>query len=614
MTSQSRISGAMRGIWRSGSAWTTIVHLLIIALTSIMLVARLDSSLTMTHHFGLVWRNALPVALFILLLYGLCGRLLLSLVLGSGITWLVFNVNAVKEMNMNAPLLPGDLVLVHQVLNNIGFFAHYTGHRLALLLLAALLFVIAIGVIWRVERRWQHSGWIRRATWILLSLTALFTMYRGDGFWRQVYGDDALSGFQQWDPILSVQQTGFMAGMVRTSQESQISIPRADKLLVARFAQSHADDLEARLARKIPSELPDIVVVQSEAFFDPGPLKNVDYGQYVPNFERLAATGISGSLTTPTYGGGTIRTEFETLTGYPMLAFPSIVYPYYGLASKWMPTVPHRLEAFGYSTTLFHPFRAGFWNRAEVMPELGFQRTYYEKDFGGAERAGAFVSDRGLFDFVLAHFDKGGVGAQYAMLITMENHGPWDYDAGPLAKVLDGHPLPPGLSPAGTKEMTYYLSHLVNGDAALGDFAQRLLARPRWTILLFYGDHLPALDAAFKDLGFDDGKDNGQQHTRYMLLSNRPLNAQIPRKLDLNAYQLPGLLFDAVGLPEDGYLALASSIRRAWAQDHFQHTDQYQQLQFNAALLEVNCGHKLSTTGKCKHQILPVVATGAKGE
>jgi hypothetical protein len=69
------------------------------------------------------------------------------------------------------------------------------------------------------------------------------------------------------------------------------------------------------------------------------------------------------------------------------------------------------------------------------------------------------------------------------------------------------------------------------------------------------------------------------------------------------------LLFDTAGLPEDGYLALASTIRQVWTQDHFQHAAEYGQLQFNAALLEVSCGHKITVTGKCKRQTIPVVAT-----
>ncbi|OOG55545.1 hypothetical protein B0E48_12955 [Rhodanobacter sp. C03] len=544
----------------------------------------------------MLWRNALPVFLLILMIYGLSSRVLLSLVIGGGITRLVFEVNAIKQLNMGQPLLPGDLLLGNQVIHNIGFFAHYTGHRLVLLLFAALLFAAVLWAIWRMERHSQRLRWMPRLLWASLALVALITLYRGDGPWQRVYADEGLPGFQLWYSVASVQRVGFMAEFVRMSQESRVRLPRGDQMLVARFAQSHADDLSARMTRKPPTELPDIVVVQSEAFFDPGVLNGIDFGEFVPNFEHLAATGITGSLTTPTYGGGTIRTEFETLTGYPMQAFPAIAYPYYGLASQWMPSVPHRLEAFGYSTTLFHPYRGSFWNRRETMPALGFQHTYYLKQFGDAARAGEFISDRALFDFVLAHLDEAATSPQYAMAITMENHGPWDFDAGALTSLLNGRPLPHGLSAKGTEEMTYYLAHLVNGDQALGDFAKRLLARPRWTILVFYGDHLPALPHAFTDLGFDDGRPDIEEHTRYMLLSNRPLNS---RKLDLNAYDLPGLLFDTVGLPEDGYLALASTIRHVWAQDDYQHGSEYGQIQFNAAQLEVACRHKLDAAGKC---------------
>ncbi|OOG55548.1 hypothetical protein B0E48_12970 [Rhodanobacter sp. C03] len=564
-------------------------------LTSVVLVWWMDPALYGSFDAALLWRNALPVFLVILLIYGLSGRLLLTLILGGVLAWIVFAINAIKEINLNEPLMPGDLVLWHQVLHNMGFFENYTRHRFVLLL-ALFVFVAVLWAVWRMERRWRRPHWMGRMAWVVLSLTAIITLYRGNSVWRDAYADEALPGFQLWTPFDSVEQVGFMAALVRMSQEAQTVIPKADQSLIDDFASSHAEDLKARMARQPPTELPDIVVVQSEAFFDPGVLKGVDFGEFVPNFERLAATGITGSLTTPTYGGGTIRTEFETLTGYPIQAFPSIVYPYYGLAGAWMPSVPHRLEALGYSATLFHPFHSSFWNRQKVMPELGFQHTYYLKSFADAERAGEYVSDHALFDFVLAHLDDAQHGPQYAMVITMENHGPWDSDAGTLANVLGGHSLPRGLSAAGTEEMTYYLSHLVNGDQALGDFAKRLLARPRWTVLLFYGDHLPALPHAFADLNFDDNGPEIQEHTRYMLVSNRPL---LQRKVDLSSYELPALLFDTIGLPEDGYLALDSVVRQVWAKDHYQHGAEYGQVQFNAAQLEVGCQHKLDVAGRC---------------
>ena len=571
--------------------------MLALAMVSLALAWHLDPSLRAGFEPALLWRNTLPLLLLCLIVYGLCGRIVLTVVLSSALIALVYKINAIKERNLNSPLTPGDAVLGHQVTGNIGFFAHYTGYHAIALILAPILLIAVVVVLWRMET--HHLHWAIRFGLTVLSVLMLYMLMQGDRPWRDAYSNRALSNYQQWNPIFSTQSEGFVATFVRMCQDTHVSMLPVDKSLITHFAARHVEEIKQRETRQPPQVLPDIVVIQSEAFFDPGVLKNVDYGEFTPNFERLAAKGITGSLTTPTYGGGTIRTEFETLTGYPMLAFPAIQFPYFGLADQWMPTVPRRLQQFGYSTTLFHPFEGQFWNREETMPELGFQKTYFEDAFKEATRAGNFISDRSLFNFVLAHLDNTSSKPSYTMIITMENHGPWDGDPGELSGLLSANSLPARLSPEGQQEMVYYTSHLLNGDAALADFANQLLARRRWTVLLFYGDHLPSLYSAYSDLGFDDGKTAPEEHTRYMLLSNRPFDPHQRRKLDLSSYDLPGLLFDTVGLPEDGYLALASTIRFAWAHDTNADDDNYRQVQFNAARMEVNCEHKLDSAGSC---------------
>jgi phosphoglycerol transferase MdoB-like AlkP superfamily enzyme len=575
------------------------IRLLALALISVLLAWRLDPALHTGFNPGLAWRNALPLFLIALLLYGLFGRIVLAAVVSAALIALVYKINAIKERNLHSPLTPDDAVLSHQVAGNIGFFAHYAGYHVIVLVLAPVLLVIAVVALWRREAHLFKPHWVTRVTWVLLSVLGLYALMQGYRPWREWYASNAMIGYQQWNPIFSAQSKGFTATFVRMYQDRQSSVPPPDKSVVATFVSHHAKDIAQREERQPPQELPDIVIVQSEAFFDPGVLKNVDYGQFDPNFERLAAMGITGSLNTPTYGGGTIRTEFETLTGYPMMAFPAVQYPYFGLAHPWMPTIPRRLQALGYTTTLFHPNDGDFWNRDETMPALGFQHMYFEDAFKGAPRAGLFVSDRSLFDAVLAHLDDSHSPPSYTMVITMENHGPWNRDPGQLANLLKANPLPEGLSEEGTEQMTYYASHLINGDTALADFAARLLARKRWTIFLFYGDHLPALDAAYQDLGFDDNRAAYQEHTRYMMLSNRPFDRRQRRQVDLSAYDLPGLLFDVAGLPEDGYLALASTIRLASTHDDVANADSYRDVQFNAARLEVTCGHKLNSAEDC---------------
>lgn len=579
------------------NAWRFTASLLVLAAASLALVLHLDPAVRAGP--GLVWRNVLPLLLCVWCVYALCGRLLVSTLVSTSLIALLYKVNGLKLRNLNTPLSPADARLEHQVAGNIGFFAHYSGYHAIDLILAPIVLVACGALLWRWERRHFRPNWAARAGLLLLSVVGLYTLLQGSGPWRVLYATDEMSGYQQWNPSYSARSKGFVATFVRMCQDRQDSVPPPDKALVATFANHHAVDIRQRERRQAPQVLPDIIVVQSEAFFDPGVLKNVDFGQYDPHFEQLAATGITGSLTTPTYGGGTIRTEFETITGYPMMAFPAVQYPYFGLANRHMPTVPRRLQAFGYTTTLFHPYAGDFWNRNATMPALGFQRAFYEDAFDGASRAGLFVSDRSLFAAVMNYLDRAGTGPSYIMAITMENHGPWNRDPGDLASFLKATPLPAGLSRDGAYEMTYYTSHLRNGDEALAEFVKSLMARKRWTLLLFYGDHLPALDAAYNDLGFDNNRQAPQQPTRYMLLSNRPFDPDQQRQLDLAAYDLPGLLFDVANLPEDGYLALASTIRVA-AHDSVANGDAYRNVQFNAARLEVSCGRKLDSAGKCE--------------
>lgn len=575
------------------------MHALLIALSCTACVCFLDPALTRHLNTTLLWRNALPLFLAFFLCYGLSGRIFFTVWLMTGATWLLFKVNAVKELNMHVPLLPDDILLTHQISHNLGFFSHYVGYKYALLIGAVLVFLLALLAITYIERVRSKPSRKLRVIYTLIAAITLGTLFRGTGFWAEAYGESASLSDDEWDPVLTVQQDGLLADFIRMSQTPRLTIPVANVESVHKFAADHRSELIARATRAAPGELPDVVVVQSEAFFDPGVLRKVNLGQYIPNFDRLAALGITGSLTTPTYGGGTIRTEFETLTGYPMLAFPDITYPYFGLASPWMPTVPHRLEGLGYATVLYHPFRADFWNRDAVMPGLGFQESRYQDDFKSGARIGSFISDDTLFEAVLQRLERQKSQPIYLMAITMENHGPWNRNDA-LLDQLDHISLPTGLSPEGEEEFRYYLSHLIHGDRALGEFAAKLLARPRWTILLFYGDHLPALNTAFRDIGFDDGRSAPEEHTRYMILSNRPFDPQQRRHMNLHAYDLPALLFDVGKLPANGYLAFSSVIRQMNDRSSANTQTPRKELVFNGAIMEVRCRQPLELSGHCK--------------
>lgn len=599
-----KVFNAWRWVSEKRGIGPAIMRLLLMAVACYVLLASVDPAV---HHFSLGWRNLLPVFLVAAFLYGILGRWLFSIWITLLATGAFYALSRVKVQNMNMPLLPADIVLRKQVLDNIGFFEHYVAHG-TVALVTLIVLVIVSWLVWRLERHAARLPAWARVVCLVVPAACLYTMFWGYGFWKNVYSNQTLDGFQLWDPAKSIQRSGLVAGFMRMGQAMKTPVPPANVGLVKKFVAEHQNQIDGRQHRLLPAQLPDIVVVQSEAFFDPGIMNQIMPGEFDPNFYRLSRMGIHGALKIPTYGGGTIRTEFETLTGYPMQAFPAVLYPYYGLVQNWMPSVPRRLAKLGYSTTLFHPFIGSFWDRRQVMPELGFQTLYFEKAFGKVKRAGLYIADHSLFKFVLEHLKYNNKRPQYAMVITMENHGPWDRDPGKLSALLDGYKLPAGLSVKGKQEMTYYLSHLMNGDRALGIFAKKLLARKRWTILVFYGDHLAALNAAFKDVGFKDGKSHSEQKGRYMVISNRPLDA---RRMDMPSYELPGLLFDTIGLPEDGYLAIDAEARKARVASGAPES-RYRSLLFNAARMEVACRSKLNSDGACGKPLADSPGVNAK--
>ena len=70
---------------------------------------------------------------------------------------------------------------------------------------------------------------------------------------------------------------------------------------------------------KTKGERPNIIMVQTEAFFDPKVIKEAQFNEDpIPHFRRYYNDGWSGHLQVPTLGGGTIRTEFEVLSGINM--------------------------------------------------------------------------------------------------------------------------------------------------------------------------------------------------------------------------------------------------------------------------------------------------------
>ncbi len=254
--------------------------------------------------------------------------------------------------------------------------------------------------------------------------------------------------------------------------------------------------------------MPDMVVIQSESFFDARLMYPVLRSEVLNNYDRIRMeASCHGRLGVNARGANTVRTEFGFLTGLDAQFLGVHQYnPYRKLVSKGFPTIASYLKTLGYRTICLHPYHRSFYNRDKILPLLGFDKFIAIEEFADAPRAGAYVADLAVGEKALQILEKeGGSQPVYLHVITMENHGPLHWESiseSDVASTLNGE-MPPGC-----QDLVAYGRHLRNADAMLSMLTENLARRTRPSGVCMFGDHVPIMPKVYAMLGEPDGLTN----------------------------------------------------------------------------------------------------------
>lgn len=498
--------------------------------------------------------NAIPGALLATLLLALTRRALASLWLSLLVVFLVYLASSLKQRELGVALLPADFLLLRHIGSASDLLLHYVSHRRRDIAIAIVLCMASGWVFWK-SRPLLGLNRGRQGVLLIAVGAAAFALAARAQPWASIYGDD--DGFLAWTPDTSADRVGLVASLVRYGWETVSALPVPDRAAARRFVDAQS----ALPAAADSSDLPDIVVLQSESFFDPSRLHGVDASAQLSHLHALQAVSAHGDLWVPTFGGGTIRTEFEVLTGVGVRCYPQVMYPYFRLTPPPVASLASVLDAHGYRSIVVHPHDRHFWNRASAMRAMGFDAFDAEEQFEDAPRQGWYVSDDALVDHILKRLPDNGPPT-FLFAISMENHGPYvDFPNVDTVR-RDSAAVPAGLEGDAARMLRGYLYHLGNADRALGRLVDALGKRQRRTLLLFYGDHLPALPALYERVPFADGMRPSQQPVPWLLVdSARPGGARI----DTASFYLPSILLHAAGIGD----AYFSRLDRAREREHF---------------------------------------------
>ena len=243
---------------------------------------------------------------------------------------------------------------------------------------------------------------------------------------------------------------------------------------------------------------PDIILVLSESFWDPATLPGVTFSEDpLKNYHAISQQEgvISGKFYTTGFGGGTVRPEFEVLTGLTTDYLPSGSIPYQ-YVSRQIESFPSLYGSYGYDTLAIHPYSSAFYFRKNAYPLLGFDALAFEEELAELPvetlRRGNQISDK-TFVEDLIYYLKTADDPLFLFGISMEAHQPYEEKFEVTHIEVSSDDL--------TDEELYLLEQytqcMADADEALAELVKAIDERERDTILIYFGDHLPTLGANY---------------------------------------------------------------------------------------------------------------------
>ncbi|WP_167670854.1 LTA synthase family protein [Allopusillimonas ginsengisoli] len=294
------------------------------------------------------------------------------------------------------------------------------------------------------------------------------------------------------------------------------------------------------------AQLPDIVFLQCESFFDLRRTFPTVRQDILQSFDQCRAQSLlSGRLHVPAWGANTVRTEYAVLSGIdPVLLKAHQYNPYRRLAQHLVPTLATFLSELGYRTICVHPYAPTFYRRSKAMPAMGFQQFLSLDAFAHAPRFGSYISDQAVAQKIVALLGHARRQPLFIYAITMENHGPLQWEA---VDQTESFSYFSERLPDGCRDLVAYARHIANADRMIKTVSQALAGQREAAALCVFGDHVPIMPTVYARLG------QPEQSTDYFCWTNEPLRARRSANLartvtDLSAHQLSTAFLAAAGI------------------------------------------------------------------
>lgn len=409
----------------------------------------------------------------------------------TGFVWMGLSyVNTIKMSGRGDPFVPGDMMLLLEGMDAAGSYSmDMQLTKLAFICCFAVL-LVALGFVFPA----------RRMGWPVRSLGALVTLGAFAVTMATAYPDTKIyNSYEKLNtgnvPVV-FNTLGFPYCFLHNFNLYPVDKPTG-------YSERDAAGFAAEYGRtpETPEEMPNIVMIMCEAFCD---IPNWEPFAYSPEenpiapYNALAAlpTTVAGHMVVSNIGAGTANTEFDILTGFMTNRLSPNTSSALRVIHRNTPSLAYMLESVGYHPFFTHPGQAWFYNRESAFSFLGIKDSEFEEVYEGMERKGGTrVSDGAFLERLREQLETRSGTPIFAYGTTKENHqayyyGKYAYDVPPTRSTVT-------FSEKAEENLAVYFEGLRDSANMLQGLTEYLDTRQEPYILVFFGDHQPALGADF---------------------------------------------------------------------------------------------------------------------
>lgn len=370
-------------------------------------------------------------------------------------------------------------------------------------------------------------------------------------------------GFIPWFQVENYSENAPVLGFISNAMLEVFPEPDGyDEETVTQLAQALREKYGGK--EVTAEKKPNIIFMMSEAFFDPTRMDDLEfYPDPLKNLRGYLEDNPSGYLLSPSYGGNTANVEFEVLTGFSMHFLKDYSIPYQQVVYKQehIPTIVSLLQSKQYETIAINPYVPTIYKRNQVYETFGFDTFISRDEMIYQEYVSEYIGDQSVVDEIM-HYLEEEDSPLFIHAVTMQNHFPFKE-----GKFEENEVSVSGLEEKEQLELEIYSQGVKISSEVMDDFFQQIDAFAEPTIVVFWGDHLPALgvnQSTYKNAEFIQG---GTTPEEVRLMSETPLLFYANFDIDnseigtLGANYISPTLFDMLGFPMPVYYQFLQDLK-----------------------------------------------------